>query len=214
MKSTTLIRLGYALTSMLLLGAIWPAIASQKDQPSVIEVWADVVFDTEGRASQILLVDKDRYTPALRSALMAQLSNVKVPPRTLDGQPATFETGLRVQVGLQGGQSLSVLAVAAEPRPLTVGKIKWPELSAEENARGGSIQLSCVIDPEGACTDISIKADAGITQEVRNALRRMMRGFRFLPQKVGGQPIRGEFRLIHHFGVDSSRPPAQFGKEI
>jgi TonB family protein len=193
--------------------------ANQQNSVQRVEVWADTLYDTDGKPVSIKFLNKEAYSEVFLSRLMAHLAIRTIRAPVVEGKPASFETGTRIIAEVipagAGGATVNIIEVKDMLRMKRRAVFTWPRATwAAFGSRGGSITLKCTVSMQGRCDKVDIKSDASITQEVRQGLRKVIRAYEFEPQKINGQPIEGEFVITQSFRASDSFPPPSFEKSI
>lgn len=168
------------------------------DDPYPVDVWAQVSYDTEGRATTVDFPDRGDYPAAFLAHLEALLRERTIEPRQLDGQPAVFETGVHLDLTVtpgEGGGSVSVDAIEIMPRALRIPAARMPpELVA--SGWEGVVLARCTVNPKGRCGRVRVETTVGVTPNAaRQFAKQSLAGWLFQPQMLNGQPIESEITI-------------------
>ncbi len=174
--------------------AFIPAAQAQPAAPYQVDVWADVLFGTDGRAEKVEIPATEGQPAAFIERLKKQLMGAKIQPRTTaDGQPATWQTGMQVVVQItpseQGAQA-KLLGISPGPRPLKSYAAPWPKDGpANEQSE---VVARCTVKADGLCTGTVVVSTTGTSEGLRRWATASMDGWRFEPQRLNGQPVETE----------------------
>jgi len=162
----------------------------------VVTVWASVLFDREGKAGTISIVDKTDLSPKFIQGVEARLVQARIPPRLDQGQPATFRTGVRLLYRVtptkEGGTvTLAGLDMAPLPRKQFVAS--FPKDVPRSEDWEGSVSATCVVGVDGRCKSIDVKTLPGMPESVRRFATASFTKWEFEPQALNGKPIEGAF---------------------
>lgn len=174
------------------------AHAQTPAQPYNVEVWARVLFDTQGRAAEYTLVDEAQYPAQFAANVKERVARAKIPPPMDGAEAATLRSGVRldfqVTPAAEGG-SVKIVGLSMGPLPSKRYYASYPKDVAKTGGWEGEVQASCTVSPEGRCTTIEVKALPGIPESVRRFAKASLEGWTFEPQQVNDKPIEGEYTL-------------------
>jgi len=173
-----------------------PAGAQDANAPYELTVWADVAYDAEGSITRLEFPQQDQYPAAFLENLAARIAARPPQPRRHEGQPGTFQTGVRVTVTVTpaaGGGSVSVDGIEEVPRVTRMAKFvlreKDPFLPSDA---GGVLSVRCSVSIKGRCQRVDfVAAGADVPSSTREQVQRAMVGWRFEPQRFNGKPVAG-----------------------
>ncbi|MES2585006.1 MAG: energy transducer TonB [Pseudomonadota bacterium] len=174
------------------------AHAQTPAQPYTVEVWARVLFDTQGRATEYALVDEAQYPAQFAANVKERVARAKIEPPRDAGEAATLRSGVRldfqVTPSAEGG-SVKIVGLSMGPLPTQRYYASYPKDVAKAGGWEGEVQALCTVGSEGRCTAIEVKALPGIPESVRRFAKASLEGWTFEPQQVNGKPIEGEYTL-------------------
>jgi len=187
----------------------WAQDAAKPSQPYDIDVWAEVLFDTDGRLARIEVPEAAAYPAAFVERTKKHLANAKIPPVHDDsGAPATFLTGIRLTMRVspaEGGGTVRIIGMGIAPRPIKEYAASRPSDVPANTPT--SISVRCAVDVDGRCSAVDVlKADAGSEALRRWGVASMM-GWVFAPQQVNGKPVPGEFSTTLILTIEDNKPP-------
>jgi hypothetical protein len=187
-----------------------PLAVLAADVPYEVTVWADAKYDAAGALTSLEFPQAADYSPALLGNLRNRIAARPAAPK-LDGDvPATWETGVRVTLTITPETgTVSVDDITEMPLVLRMTKARFTEdMSAGATDWDGRVMASCTVSVKGRCGPVEILTESGeAPEEARRMAKTALSGWRFQPQKVGGQPVAGKVVvpfLIERTGV--SRP--------
>lgn len=159
----------------------------------VSEVWFDVLFDENGQAKDIKPVNESEHPAGFWTNLTQRLQSAKIPPRTQDGKPATFRTGVVFSLlvnksGNDGKGSVTLKGLDMRPLPIKRYAAGYPKDVERTGGWTGEVMATCTIDKSGACTDVVVEALPGMPESVRKWAKISAEGWQFKPQELNGQP--------------------------
>lgn len=164
-----------------------------------VEVWFDATFDTEGRVVQLLPVNEAEHPAGFWQQLKDKLATARLPVRELHGQPASLRTGLRVDLVVgkdaQGQGKVAFKGVSPLPLPLERYYASYPKDVSRVAGWEGVVDGICTVGLDGKCSQIEVKAPAGMPESVRRYMKVSLEGWRFKPQQLNGEPIEGTYVL-------------------
>lgn len=169
-----------------------------QDAPYNVDVWAQVSYDAEGRATTVEFPERGEYPAPFIAHLENVLRERAIEPRLLDGQPAVFDTGVYMELKITPGEtggSVSIEQVVEMPR---VVRMSTPRMPGELAASGweGVVLAQCTVNPKGRCGDVRVETTVGVTPNAaRQFAKQSLAGWLFEPQKLNGQAIEGEVTI-------------------
>lgn len=184
-------------TTLLLVAILaWPAGAQDANAPYQLTVWADATFDAEGGITRLEFPQQDQYPGAFLENVAARIAARPPQPRQYEGQPASFQTGVRVTVTITpagGGGSVSVDGIEEVPRVTRMAKFVLREKDPfVPSDAGGVLRVRCAVSIKGRCQRVDFEAaGADVPASTREQLLRAMAGWRFEPQRFNGKPVAG-----------------------
>lgn len=197
--------LGIALLCLLLAPG---GAAAEPDSSYVVDLWADVLFDAEGRAQRIDVSAPDGQPEGFVERVKALLSAARVPPPRDDGgAAATLQSGVHVWLRIvrrDGAASASITGLQVGPRILKRYAASMPS----GVAAGGvyEARVRCIVSVVGRCRDIVVDYTTLVNDSMRRWAAASAAGFEFVPQRLNGQPIEAEVVLPLRLHVDDSLP--------
>ncbi|PTT81320.1 hypothetical protein DBR42_18200 [Pelomonas sp. HMWF004] len=176
-----------------------------------IEVAFDATFDTEGRLTELRPHDEAEHPAALWNNLKSRLGSMKLPPvKTEDGQPASFRTGLYVNLEItpQDGKAGQVRIQGLDARPLVLSTDYWggPSDVAKTAGWSGEVEAECLVGVDGRCGEVKVKALAGIPQSVVRWASASLALWRFQPPEINGKPVPAMVRKVLTLNVTEAMP--------
>jgi hypothetical protein len=181
---------GWLLALALLAGT---AHAQAPTEPYELVVWADVTYAADGQITALEFPQQDEFPAAFLENLRARIAARPPQPREYEGQPGTFQTGVRVTVtvtpGPSGG-SVSVDAIDEAPRVTRMTKFVLREQDLILTQEGGVVRVRCTVSSKGRCQRVDFEV-ADVPSETRDYAQRSMAGWRFEPQRFNGKPVAG-----------------------
>ena len=194
----------------LLIAVLAPAIYAQTPaQPYHVEVWARVLFDTHGQATQYALVDEDQYPAKFAENVKDRVARAKVDPPQEEGKAVTLRTGVRmdflVTPAAEGG-SVKVIGLSMGPLPVKKYYADYPKDVAKTSGWEGDVQALCKVSSEGRCTAVDVSALPGMPESVRRFAKASLEGWTFEPQQVNDKPIDGEYKLRLRLNTLNDKP--------
>ncbi len=174
------------------------AYAQTPAQPYSVEVWARVLFDTQGRATEYALVDEAQYPAQFAANVKERVARAKIPPPLDGAEAATLRSGVRLDFEVTPsahGGSVKIVGLSMGPLPTKRYYASYPKDVAKTGGWEGEVQASCTVSPEGRCTTVEVKALPGIPESVRRFAKASLEGWTFEPQQLNDKPIEGEYTL-------------------
>lgn len=189
------------------LGALWagaPPLLAQSAAPAapapfettrIITVWASVLFDETGACRSLRFSDKSDPPDELLQRLRAPLERMRIPPKLDGGQPATFETGLRIEVNILSDGSSSRFkldSLTLQPLPVSTVAPDYPAVMVDGGTGRFEVDATCVVSESGRCTAVTLKPKGVVPETFLRAMRATYAQWTFEPQKLNGRPVPGE----------------------
>ena len=199
-------RLGWALAcSVALAGA---SVAQTPDKPYTVEIWSDATFGPDGKLQKLEVADAATQPAAFVERVKKQLASARIPP-VVDsaGQPATFETGVRVQylvTPAANGGTVRMTGMAIEPRPVKRYGASEPDGLPYDTPL--NVRLSCTVDTAGECKEPKVLEADGTYPVLRRWAVASLQGWRFAPQRINGQAVPAEVEVTLTLTIDNYRP--------
>ncbi len=194
----------------LLLAVLAPASYAQKSsQPYQVEVWARVLFDTQGRVAEYALVDEAQYPAQFAENVKERVAKAKIDPPQEDGKAVTLRTGVRLDFRVtpkEEGGSVKIVGLSMGPLPIQKYYAGYPKDVGKVEGWEGDVQALCTVGSEGRCTSIAVTALPGIPESVRRFAKASLEGWTFEPQRVNDKPIEGEYKFRLHLYTRDGRP--------
>ncbi len=193
-----------------LLCAAAAGVQAAADDPYTVELWADALFGNDGRISRLEVPDASEYPPAFVERVRKQLATAKIPiVNDASGAPATFQTGVRLSyrvtpatAGLPGTVKLTGMQIG--PRPLKRYAASPPDDLPPNTP--AEVKVRCQVGIDGVCGEVKIVEMPGTSDRLRRWAVATMRGWRFEPQRVNGQPVPGEHEVRFVLSVQDNAP--------
>ncbi|MDN3576967.1 hypothetical protein QWZ03_09330 [Chitinimonas viridis] len=183
------------IASALIALATVPSYANK--EPYYVEVWANVLYGTDGHPVQYSLVDEDKYPLAFADNVKARVAKTKVPPAEADGMPATLRSGVRldflVTPNADGGGQVKMAGLSMGPIPTKRYAASYPDDIGRTGGWEGAVEAACTVGVDGKCRLIEVKALPGMPESVRRFAKASLEGWSFIPQELAGKPIEGEY---------------------
>lgn len=204
----------FALASLALHGDV--ATADAPTQPYQLTVWADVQFDETGRPTKVDFAQKDQLPAAFIQFLNGKVLAHVIAPRTDGTTAVVFESGVMVQVEIRPeatGPSAAILEIREMPRPVRLDQANPIRLRLK-GEWSGSFVVRCRIGVNGRCSKPEADSTANIPAEMQRMLKSIASAWRFVPQKLAGKPVEGEYETTIMVEGDTSAPPEEFGKHL
>lgn len=181
-----------------------PAAAPAAGQPYQVDVWADALFGPDGQLQRLEVPEADQYPAAFVARLKQQFAKARIPPVTDDdGSPATFQTGLGLDLTVTPGAdgdargTVRIDGVRVAARPVKRYAASAPA-EVPINAAGGSgsarVTLRCTVSTEGRCADTEIVSISAGSESFRRWGLASMEGWLFEPQRVNGRPVPSQWQ--------------------
>lgn len=185
-----------------------PALHAQAAQPYRVEIWADALFDANGKLERLDVPDADQHPAAFVERVRRQLASARVPPVKDDaGAPASFQTGIwlhyQVTRGDQGGQ-VKLQGMKIAPRPLKVYAAAQPDSLPADTPL--TVKVRCEVGTDGRCGAVKVVETTGTSDALRRWAVASMKGWEFAPQRVAGRPVAGEAEAEMVLRVADDRP--------
>lgn len=188
--------------------AVGAAVAA--DDSYRVDVWASVLFGTDGTAQEVRVHEAEAQPAAFIDAARARLARARITPPQVNGAPATLRTGVRTQYEITrskaGGGAARLVGLELLPLPIRQDYVGYPQDVAQTEGWDGEVTAVCEVTPAGVCGAIAVKAVPGIPESVKRFAKASMELWRFEPQAVGGVPIAGEYTLTLHLRTEGNAP--------
>lgn len=175
--------------------AVASVAAQAADEPYEVVVWADAEYSAAGELVELEFVGAKEYPEAFLANVRNRIVAREYTAPVVDGQPATFETGVRVTLtvtpGAGGGQvkideiadSARVLRMSAAKRPANVNSMDW----------NGTVVARCTVTVKGRCNLAEVMERSGLDAAAAGTFAKgSLEGWRFKPQRVNGNPIESD----------------------
>jgi hypothetical protein len=168
-----------------------PAGAQEAAEPYELTIWADVTYAADGQITQLEFPQQDEYPAAFLENIRARIAARPPQPREDNGQPATFQTGVRVNVTVSPATgSVTVDAIDEAPRVTRMTRFVLREEDAILAEAGGVVRVRCTVSTKGRCQRVDFEL-ADVPASTREYALRSMGGWRFEPQRLNGKPVAG-----------------------
>ncbi len=195
----------------LLLAVCAQAISAETpSRPYRVEVWARVLFDTQGRVAEYALVDEAQYPAQFAENVKERVAKAKIDPPQEDGKAVTLRTGVRLDFRVtpteEDGGSVKMVGLSMGPMPTKRYYASYPKDVGKTPGWEGEIQAQCTVSIEGLCTAIIVTALPGIPESVRRFAKASLEGWTFEPQRVNDKPIEGEYKLLTRLHTRNGMP--------
>ncbi len=172
------------------------AYAEAPAQPYTVDVWARVLFNTEGRVAEYALVDEAKYPAQFAENVKERVAKAKIEPPQDDGKPATLRSGVRlnflVTPSAEGG-SVKIVGLSMGPIPTHRYYVGYPKDVSRSRGWEGEFKALCKVGTEGRCTAVEVTALPGIPESVRRFAKASLEEWTFEPQLLNDKPIEGEY---------------------
>lgn len=190
------------------------AVEPVPTKPYKITVWADVLYDATGHPTNISFPAKDKYPAKFIQNLQLKLAMTKIEPPIENDLPATFETGVRIDITVTpsaSGATVKVDSMHEEPRIVKKAVGEYPRDLLYTNW-SGEARVKCMISLDGKCSTMEIVDSPNIPPSARKFALGSMKAWRFKLQKINGKPV--PYVLIVPFGfvTDEPYPPDFIGR--
>ena len=190
--------------------AVRPAWAADS---YVVDIAFDASFDTEGKVTELRPHNEAEHPAALWSNLKSRLGGMKLPPvKTEDGQPATFRTGLylNLEVSQEEGKAGQVRIKGLSAKPLVLAKDYWglPDLVSRQGhgVWAGEVEAECIVGVDGKCGEVKVKAVASMPKAVLLWASSSMALWRFQPPEINGKPIAAPVHEVLKLQASDNMP--------
>lgn len=193
----------------LMLGNLGMAQAGSAD-PYFAQVWADAQFDTAGKLKKLQFAQTEAQPAELLEQLRTRLASARIPAiRDDQDQPAEFDTGMLLSLEVRPGTPQAQVAIKGmklAPRVLEQHAVEAPKDVSKIGGWDGSVTVECEVRADGICHVEKVDAVAGVPESVRRWAKLSMETWRFVPQRVNGQPVPGKVSQTLTLKIDDSRP--------
>ncbi len=173
------------------------------------DVWARVVFGVDGKAQSQQVVGEDQLPAAFVDIVKTHLAAARVEPRSIDGKPATFTSGVRLQYEItrsREGGSARLAQVQVAPLPLKRYYAAFPRELRGPNNWDGAFTATCLVGTEGVCSHISVKTLPGMPPSIHRYAKASLERWTFEPQRVDDVAVVGEYVLKLNMHTIATRP--------
>lgn len=174
------------------------AFGQSPTEPYSVEVWANVLFGTEGKPLAYSLVDEAKYPAKFIENVKSRIAQTKIPPPQESGKPATLRTGVRldflVTPTAEGGQ-VRISGLSMGPLPVKRYYASYPQDVTKTGGWTGEVEGICTVGIDGRCKTVEVKALPGMPESVRRYAKVSLEGWSFAPQELAGSPVEGEYIL-------------------
>lgn len=195
--------------SLLLAVSASAAHAETPAQPYTVEVWARVLFDTQGKVAEYALVDEAKYPAQFAENVKERVAKAKIDPPQENGQAVTLRTGVRLDFRVtpkaEGG-SVKIVGLSMGPMPTHRYFASYPKDVGKTEGWEGEVQALCTVGIEGTCTAVAVTALPGMPESVRRFAKVSLEGWTFEPQRVNDKPIEGEYKFRVRLHTLDGRP--------
>jgi hypothetical protein len=193
----------------LLAVATFAAHAEAPAQPYTVEVWARVLFDTQGRVAEYALVDEAQYPAQFAANVKERVAKAKIEPPQDDGKAVTLRSGVRlnflVTPAAEGG-SVKIVGLSMGPIPTYRYYVGFPKDVSRSGGWEGEVQALCKVGAAGRCTAVEVTALPGIPESVRRFAKASLEEWTFEPQQLNDKPIEGEYQLRMRLNTLDDKP--------
>lgn len=154
--------------------------------------------------------------PGLVRAAQAYAGRLLFTPARKDGVAVASETSLyvilAVEPAVDGKYALKLRRATNGPGVVIVGHLEMP---AYTGRRGGAIIVVSVdVDANGVANADTIKTESAKLREPNkfaearylDVIHRSVKGSRFVPDQVAGQPVASRVMLPYRFGMGGNKP--------
>ncbi len=184
------------LLSALLSAPAWSADSFKSPYP--VSVLASVLFGVDGNASDFQVLDEEKLPAQFVQGIKSRFAKAHIPPQTDAGLPATFKTGVRLEILVspnEGGGMVKIKSLHVEPLPIQRYFASYPDDIGRVNGWEGQVSAICVVGIAGLCTAIQVKAFPGMPDSVRRFAKASLEKWIFEPQELNGRPVEGQYTL-------------------
>ncbi|MET0209114.1 MAG: hypothetical protein ABW220_08725, partial [Burkholderiaceae bacterium] len=170
-------------------------------------VWFDATFDQDGQVQSLTPVNESEQPEGFWSQMKSRLQKAKIPPVKDGDAPATFRTGMRLQLAVnKADNTVGIRHMALVPIPTTIYYASYPKDASANAGWSGELKATCRVGVDGLCSEIVVTAPAGMPESVRRFGKASMAGWRFQPQQVNGKPVEGEYVMLMHLNTTDDMP--------
>lgn len=173
------------------------------------DVWARVVFGVDGKALSQQMMGEDQLPAAFVDIVKTHLAAARVEPRSIDGKPATFTSGVRLQYEItrsSEGGSARLAQVQVAPLPLKRFYAAFPRELRGPNNWDGAFTATCLVSTEGVCSATSVKTLPGMPPSIHRYAKASLERWTFEPQRVDDMAVTGEYVLKLNMHTIATRP--------
>lgn len=185
-----------------------PLAAKPTHGPYLVEVWADVLFDSSGEGASYQIAGERDLPAAFVQQVKLRLDKARIEPRLVSGKPVSFKTGVRMSFEVTpgpGGGTVRVTRVDMAPRPIKTSVAQIPRDIARVAEWSGTLKATCHVSTEGICSKTELSANAGIPESARRWAAASFKSWTFMPQELDGAKVPGEYGVILSLEIDGPR---------
>jgi hypothetical protein len=191
------------------------AAAPASGNPPPQTVVLHVAVDAAGHVQSAEPVDP-QAVPGLVQAARGYAQKLVFTPARKDGAAVASETNLSLVLAVEpvgdGKFALKLKRAVSVPGVVSVGRMDVPKYQGRRG--GATIIVSVNVDANGVPDAASIKTesaqlrDPNAFAEARylDAIHLSVKGSRFAPDKVAGQPVPSRLTLPYQFGMGGAKP--------
>ena len=189
--------------------ALVAGAAQASERYRVVAVF-DTVFGKDGRIERLQPHEEAEHPPALWQGLRARVENLRVPaPLDAQGQPATLNTGLyvelEVQTDAQGGQ-LRIVGMDVQPLVLKRGHAAYPEELLRSAGWVGAVDAECQVGSDGRCGEVKTQALPGMPPSLLRWAGETLALWQFQPPRLNGVPVVARFKQSFNLATPDGLP--------
>lgn len=200
------------LSGMAFAGLAAPPAGSPPPPQSLV---LHVSVDANGRVQSAEPVG-DQSIPGLVQAAKGYAQKLVFSPARKDGVAVASETDLSLVLVMEpageGKFALKLKRACNGPGVIEVGRMNAPKYQGRRG--GATIVVSVLVDANGLPDMASIKTESAQLREPNafaearyiDAIHVSVRGSRFAPDKVAGQPVPSRIYLPYRFGMGGAKP--------
>lgn len=191
----------------LLSAPAWSGESSKEPYP--VTVLASVLFDVDGKAREFDVLDEAALPPQFLNGIKSRFVNARIPPQRDGATPATFRTGVRLEMLIspnESGGTVKIQGLHVEPLPLQRYFASYPDDIGKVGGWEGYVRAICTVGVTGACTAIQVEALPGMPDSVRRFAKSSLEKWVFEPQELNGRAVEGEYVLSVQLNTIDSMP--------
>ena len=183
-------------SALLVVSALVAAVPAQAaDEPYEIVVWADADYAASGELTSLEFIDAKDYPEPFLANLRSRIEAREYTAPVVDGQPARFETGVRVTITITpgaGGGQVKIDEIVDGARVLRMTAARAPT-NVQGNQWSGVVLARCIITAKGRCNLADVVERSGLDGSSATSFAKgTLEGWRFKPQRVNGKPVESE----------------------